>query len=67
MTLLFRLCGLCLLLYGIGKAISKVVISYSKIELSRCILTSLPKPAQELFLRPEIASFLVKISFTSKS
>jgi hypothetical protein len=30
-------------------------------------LTSLPKPAQGLLLRPEIASFLVKISLTSKT
>jgi len=31
------------------------------------VLTSLPKPAQRVLLRPEIASFLVKISSTSKT
>jgi len=30
-------------------------------------LTNLLKPTQRLFLRPEIASFLVKISSTSKT
>ena len=38
-----------------------------KIELSRGVLTNLLKPTQRLFLRPEIASFLVKISSTSKT
>jgi len=39
----------------------------AKIELSRGVLTSLPKPAQGMLLRPEIAIFLMKISFLSKT
>ena len=52
--------------YGIVKPIAKVVISSIKIERSRGVLTRLSKSAQGLLLKPEIASFLVKISSPSK-